>query len=126
MKPIGLHFAAEFINCSKNILNDKIALEQIVKLGINKSGFSLRELVSHQFTPVGVTVIAIIGESHIAIHTYPEAGHASLDIFACTSNHKLLTELLEFFKKKLKPKTARLIEIVRGDSLEIKKSVKSF
>lgn len=38
---------------------------------------------SHQFTPYGVTVLIMIAESHLAIHTWPEYGYAAVDIFTC-------------------------------------------
>ena len=120
MKPTGIQFVAEFINCSKHLLNDKKALEDTLKLGLKSCGFDLRSIKSHKFNPVGVTVVAIIGESHIAIHTYPEARHASLDIFACSASPEKLNNLLLFLKSKFKPKTVQVIELLRGNPVEVK------
>jgi S-adenosylmethionine decarboxylase proenzyme len=39
--------------------------------------------VQHQFTPHGITVLAIIADSHIAIHTWPEHQYITIDIFSC-------------------------------------------
>jgi spermidine synthase len=120
MKPLGTQLIAEFIYCSKNILEDKKVLEQALKLGIKRCGLNLKSLKGHQFNPVGVTVIAIIGESHIAIHTYPEARHASIDIFTCATNSQTPIELLHFLRTKFKPKTVRVVELLRGNPIEIK------
>jgi spermidine synthase/S-adenosylmethionine decarboxylase proenzyme len=119
MKPTGIQFIAEFIYCSKKNLNNKKTLKQILKNGIQKCGLTLKRLSSHQFDPVGVTVTAIISESHIAIHTYPEAHHASIDIFTCSADSQAPLKLLNFLKKQLKPKTVRVGEIIRGNPLEI-------
>jgi S-adenosylmethionine decarboxylase len=39
--------------------------------------------MSHQFSPYGVTAIALLAESHISIHTWSEAGYAAIDVFTC-------------------------------------------
>jgi len=120
MKPSGLHIVAEFIRCSDDILNNKDALEELLKLGIEKYGLNLETIASHKFNPIGVTAIAIISESHIAIHTYPEAHHASIDIFTCSAESQPATELLSFFRSNLKPKKVQIMELLRGFSLEAK------
>ena len=120
MKPLGRQIIAEFIYCSKSILNSKEKLEQALRQGIEKSGLTLVSLTGKQFHPVGVTSIAVISESHIAIHTYPEAGHASIDIFTCANGSKNMNKLLSFLKGKLKPKTVRIMEVNRGNPLEVK------
>ncbi len=63
--------------------------------------------------------MAIISESHISIHTYPEASHASVDIFTCSPQPDPTYKMLDFMKSKLKPKTMRIAEINRGNPLEI-------
>jgi len=120
MKPLGRHLLAEFIYCSGEILNNRRMLEQAVKHAIKESGLSLVNITGKKFDPVGITLIAVISESHIAIHTYPEAQHASLDIFTCGNGSAAVTKLLRLLRKKLRPKTVRVVEIHRGNPLEIK------
>lgn len=120
MKPLGTQLVAEFIYCSKNILNDRKGLEQTLKRGIKESGLTLVSMTGKQFHPVGVTVIAVISESHIGIHTYPEARHASVDIFTCAAGSKAINKLLKFLKREMRPKTVRVAELARGNPLEIK------
>ena len=120
MKPFGKQLIAEFTYCSKNILNNKKALEQVLEFGIKKCGLHLKTLKSHQFHPIGITIVAVISESHIVIHTYPEAQHASIDIFTCSADPQMHIKLLDFLKSKLKPKTTRIIELERGNQLKVK------
>lgn len=120
MKPLGRQLVAEFIYCSEDILNDRDALENALAQGIRESGLTLVSITGKQFMPVGVTSIALISESHIAIHTYPEAGHASIDIFTCANGSRSVKKLLEFLKSRLKPKTVKVMEIHRGNPLEVK------
>lgn len=119
MKPVGTQLIAEFIHCGKKFLNSKDALQKILRQGIEDCGMNLVSMDGKQFNPVGATVIAIISESHIAIHTYPEARHASIDIFTCASASRSVNRLLQFLKKKLRPKTIRVIELLRGNPIEI-------
>jgi S-adenosylmethionine decarboxylase len=39
--------------------------------------------VSHRFEPQGVTVLALLSESHFSIHTYPERGFCAMDMYVC-------------------------------------------
>jgi S-adenosylmethionine decarboxylase proenzyme len=81
----------------------------------------LLNIISHKFDPIGVTVISIINESHIAIHTYPEASHASIDIFHCSPESESAFRLLEFLSKKLHSKDVKFMEVSRGDKLALRK-----
>lgn len=122
MKPLGNQHIAEFINCSSRLLNNKVSLEKMFKDGINAAGMELVTIISYKFNPIGVTVIAIIGESHIAMHTYPEAKHVSLDVFTCsgtTAGHYIL---LNYFKSKLQPKTTRYLLVERGNPIDVKQA----
>jgi spermidine synthase len=119
MKPIGRQLLAEFIYCSSDALNNKKALDHILEQGIKESGLTLISISGKQFHPIGVTSIAVISESHIAIHTYPEANHASIDIFTCSNGAKNVNTLLTFLKKELKPKSVKVMEVQRGNPLSL-------
>lgn len=119
MKPLGRQLVAEFTYCSEDILGDRSALECALKEGIRESGLTLVSITGKQFTPAGVTAIALISESHIAIHTYPEAGHASIDIFTCASGSQSVNRLLDFLKDRFRPRTVKVMEIHRGNPLEL-------
>ena len=45
-------------------------------------------LISNKFEPQGVTAIALLAESHISIHTWPEEHYSAVDIFTCGQNMK--------------------------------------
>ncbi|MBI4176132.1 MAG: adenosylmethionine decarboxylase [Candidatus Aenigmarchaeota archaeon] len=110
----------EFIDCSNNILNNKKAIEKAIETGIKNCGLYLVKMNSHQFNPVGITTIAIISESHIAIHTYPEASHASVDLFTCSSNPKTAFKILHSLEERIKPRAIRILAVARGNPLEIR------
>lgn len=122
MRTTGIQVVAEFTGCSPELLNDQAFLRQTLAEGIERCGFHQVSLASHQFDPIGVTVVSIINESHIALHTYPEAHHISIDIFHCSTDARALYDLLGFLKERLRPKTHKYMQIMRGDTLELSES----
>lgn len=119
MKTSGIQVIAEFYGCSQDVLNNESQLRDILSNGINKCNLHQVKFEIHKFNPIGITAIAIINESHIAIHTYPEARHASIDIFHCSTDSYPLFLLLHYLQSQLKPQTVKYMEIARGDKLEI-------
>lgn len=41
--------------------------------------------ISHEFSPQGVTVVSMLAESHIALHSWPEYNYLSITVFSCSS-----------------------------------------
>ena len=114
MRPVGVHYLGEFFNCSCIDLDDSAKLAEIIENAVIKNGFSLVETVSHRFNPVGVTVVCIIGESHIAVHSYPEASHITIDVFTCSGNP---SELFFYLKDKFEPSEFKFRKFFRGKEL---------
>lgn len=81
--PIGTHCVLELHGCSSNLLNDenfiRDALTKASRVGLS----TLLDLTSHKFHPQGVTALALLAESHISMHTWPELGYAAVDVFTC-------------------------------------------
>ncbi|MCK4851621.1 MAG: adenosylmethionine decarboxylase [Candidatus Omnitrophica bacterium] len=119
MKPLGTQVIAELINCSRKLLNDRKAVEKAVKDGVTECGISVESISSHKFDPVGVTVTAIVSESHIAVHTYPEARHVSIDIFTCSADFEKSVKLLALLKRRFQPKVTRALKVLRGNPVEV-------
>ncbi|MEA3470928.1 MAG: adenosylmethionine decarboxylase, partial [Thermodesulfobacteriota bacterium] len=118
MKPAGTQHVAEFFNCSKDILNNVDEIERILRESIQASDIELISLSSHRYEPIGVTSIAVVSESHVAIHTYPEARHASIDIYTCSRGQASAT-ILDYLKDKLEPVTTRIAVLSRGNPIEV-------
>ena len=119
MQTSGIHLLAELGGCSSHLLDDEQQLKLLLAGGLKQCGLHELGSISHKFNPIGVTVISIINESHVAIHTYPEAGHASIDIFHCSTNSQTQFELLNFLRTSLGAQTTAVVEICRGNRLRI-------
>jgi len=66
-----------------SVLNDAERVRACLERAVVAGGFSLHELRVVPFSPVGITAAAIVGESHLTIHTWPEEGRAFVDIASC-------------------------------------------
>ena len=81
MRPAGRQLLVEFSGCPESVLTSEERLSRLLTHAILASDLGLVGVHSNEYEPHGVTVLAIISESHVVIHTYPESGHLSLDIF---------------------------------------------
>lgn len=83
MKAIGRHIILEMWGCQN--LESVATAEQALRGMVAALDVNLLDLRVYPFSPVGVTGIAIVSESHLVIHTWPEYGYAAVDIFTCGS-----------------------------------------
>ena len=67
-------------------LNDESFLRCILSRAAKLANATVLNLISNKFEPQGVTVIALLAESHISIHTWPESNYSAVDIFTCGKN----------------------------------------
>jgi S-adenosylmethionine decarboxylase len=92
------------------------SLEKVKKAlieSVNACGATLLEIKLHRFSPnQGISGIAIIKESHISIHTWPEFGYVAIDIFVCGEVNPY--KAIPVLKKIFKPKKMQLLELKRG------------
>ena len=110
---LGYHLLIEFHGCSPRIIADSDKIEQILLRAAKISKAHVVKSFFHKFNPHGVSGVIVISESHFTIHTWPEHKYAALDIFSCSKGLDL-TAMLEYLKKKLKPKAVSMVELKRG------------
>lgn len=83
METMGRHVIAELWGCDPEVLNDIENVQRIMVNAALESGAEVREVTFHKFTPHGVSGVVIISESHLTIHSFPEHGYASVDVYTC-------------------------------------------
>jgi S-adenosylmethionine decarboxylase len=83
MDTMGRHVIAELWGCPADKLNDLHGIERIMVNAALEAGAEVREVAFHKFAPQGVSGVVIISESHLTIHSFPEHGYASIDVYTC-------------------------------------------
>lgn len=83
MDTMGRHVIAELWGCPPENLNDMHSIERIMVNAALEAGAEVREVAFHKFAPQGVSGVVIISESHLTIHSFPEHGYASIDVYTC-------------------------------------------
>ena len=66
-------------------LDDIDHIEATLRRCVEAARATLLHIHLHHFQPNGVSGVVVLAESHLSIHTWPEAGYAALDIFMCGS-----------------------------------------
>ena len=64
-------------------LDDIDHIEATLRRCVDAAKATLLHIHLHHFQPNGVSGVAVLAESHISIHTWPEVGYAALDVFMC-------------------------------------------
>jgi S-adenosylmethionine decarboxylase len=65
-------------------LDDRDRIEQALIDAVNAAGATLLHIHLHTFTEGGgISGVAVLAESHISVHTWPERAYAAFDVFMC-------------------------------------------
>jgi S-adenosylmethionine decarboxylase len=93
-------------------LDDIDLVEATLRRCVDAAQATLLHIHVHHFQPNGVSGVAVLAESHISIHTWPDAGYAALDVFMCgkASPDACIPVLREAFKAR----RVEVNEILRG------------
>ena len=81
MIKVGEHITLDFLGVKKEYTPD--FYEKIFYKISKKSKVELLKISSHKFEPQGFTSVALLAESHMSFHTFPEKGVVSFDFFTC-------------------------------------------
>ncbi|MGD9803650.1 MAG: adenosylmethionine decarboxylase [Hyphomicrobiaceae bacterium] len=111
----GTHLIIDLFGARR--LDDIKHIERTLKHCVEAAGATLLHTHLHHFTPNGgVSGVAVLAESHISIHSWPEADYAALDVFMCgdAKPHLAINVLKEAFEAD----DVVVKEHLRGEELE--------
>ena len=104
---LGTHCLFELYGCDAERINDPDFLDDVLQRAALVSNATLIKTFVHQFDPQGVTGFALLGESHISLHSWPESGYVAADVYTC--GDKAIPELAcEYLFKQLKAKASSI------------------
>lgn len=109
----GVHLIIDIYGGSR--LDELEHVETTLRRCIDAAGATLLHIHLHHFQPDGVSGVAVLAESHISIHTWPETNYAALDVFMCgnADPDKCVPILREAFSAK----HIAVSELLRGQGL---------
>jgi S-adenosylmethionine decarboxylase len=111
VKSVGRHLIIEMWGC-RNLDSTEI-VERALREVVRACDLTLLDLNVYPFSPIGVTGVAVVAESHVMVHTWPEHGYAAVDVFTCgeqSDPEAALLPLRDFFS----PERVQVMEISRG------------
>lgn len=107
----GTHLIVDFWK-AENLDNIQL-METTLRRAVKASGATLLHIHLHHFTPSGgISGVAVLAESHISVHTWPERNFAAFDIFMCGAAEPEMT--IPVLKRAFKPEKLNVNELLRG------------
>jgi S-adenosylmethionine decarboxylase proenzyme len=115
----GIHLLGEWYDCPADTpeFTQAGALRSLCIDAARNSGLTVVGDSFYQFEPQGVTGTVLLAESHIAIHTWPEAGFVTVDVYVSnlqTDNTAKAEHVFQALEAALKPGRTRFQAIHRG------------
>ena len=77
------HILFELRGCPEDLLDNERFVRLCLYTAAKKAKSELLNICAHKFDPQGVTGLAMLADSHISMHTWPEKNLAMCDIFTC-------------------------------------------
>ena len=115
MKALGRQLVVELWGCERN-LNEPEEIRKALQEAVDRANATGLDIQVHTFNPHGVSGVAVIAESHISLHTWPELSYVALDVFTC--GDKAIPEAaVEVFRELFRPQRVEVLEIKRGIQL---------
>ena len=111
IKCAGTHLIVDLYGAER--LDDIAHIDATLRRCVEAAGATLLHIHLHHFTPNGgVSGVAVLAESHISIHSWPEADYAALDVFMC--GHARPEATVEVLRRAFRPDRVVVSEMLRG------------
>jgi S-adenosylmethionine decarboxylase len=109
----GTHLIIEVVD--GHGLDDEARIQQAFRDCVDECGATLLHIHTHKFSPQGVSGVAVLAESHISVHTWPEIGYAAFDVFMCGAAQPW--KAVDVLSRAFGTTDIRVKELLRGDGL---------
>jgi S-adenosylmethionine decarboxylase len=109
----GRHVAVDTWGGNIELLNSAELLQSHMVEAAEACGATVLSVQAKQFEPQGATVLVLLSESHISIHTYPEKGFAAIDCYTCGETVDPQAAI-DYLVNVLKPEKTYAKKLIRG------------
>ncbi len=110
---VGHHYIVEGSGCNPDTLGSVEKIQRILGKAAEVANTKVWSISLHEFPPHGVSGVVVISESHLSVHTWPEAGYVALDIYTCGKTAKP-EEAVEFAMREFGASDMHATEVTRG------------
>lgn len=119
-KAAGLHLIGDLYGCDSDprLMTDADYLEAFCKQAVADAGLTTVGSLFHSFGEgCGVTGVVVLAESHLSLHTWPEDGYVTLDVYVCSydcDNSSKAEALFKTMMNAFDPEDPHLHRVVRA------------
>lgn len=108
----GIHLIVDLWGATR--LDDEAHIEVTLRDCVKAAGATLLHIHLHRFEPNGgISGVAVLAESHISVHSWPETGYAAFDIFTCGDTTPLAA--VDVLRDAFTPERIIVSEHLRGE-----------
>lgn len=107
----GIHLIIDLYGASH--LSDIAYIEKAMRRCVEASRATLLHIHLHHFEPDGVSGVAVLAESHISVHTWPESRYAAFDVFMCGDTKPEVC--IDIMREAFEAERVEVKEILRGE-----------
>lgn len=100
----GKHLIADFKDIKNSVLlTDIILFKNLFDDICDTNNFTILDKIQYIFEPSGFSIIYLLSESHISVHTFPEKNYCSFDLYCCRiyENNDVYNNIFNFLINKL-------------------------
>lgn len=107
--PVGNEISCVMYGINNELLKDGEKLHELALESLKTENFKIITQNSYNFQPYGFSLVIMLAESHLAIHTFPEYNSLFFYLYSCRGPEDGI-KAFEHFKNKLNPETVELRE----------------
>ncbi len=109
----GIHLIIEVMGADG--LDDEERIQNAFRNCVDACGATLLHIHTHKFSPQGVSGVAVLAESHISVHTWPEIGYGAFDVFMCGDAQPWAA--VDVLRDAFAAREVKVRELLRGEGL---------
>lgn len=117
---LGNQTNIELYGCNAQLINNASLVEEILLKSAFLINLTVVNTTIHHFSPIGVSGVIVIEESHIAIHTWPEYNYVAIDFFTCNDSYEI-SKAVDFLFESFQADAKEIVQLKRGDINTINK-----
>jgi len=114
---VGVHIIADLYGVDAGLISSADSISPIMENAIKEGNLTKISSQYYQFRPMGASGIALLADSHLSFHTWPEYGLVTLDIYTC-GDRSNADKAFNYLLNVLKPTSIEYKKLERGNKVD--------